>query len=155
MPAQVKLEFIKQHSWVRPKFFKVYHSEGDYIQYPIECISGNEPLWRHSWQQAGFAHGRFGYGSFGWAQGGLINGGFGFGRFGKGEFGYYNEVVQWTTHQKYSDGLHTFGIDLFNQYGQSGMFITEATILVISNPNPPKQLLFVEMTNGTLKLANY
>ncbi len=155
MPARVKLEFIKQHSWIKPKYFNVYHTEGSFLLYPLECISGDEPLWHHSWEQAGFAHGRFGYGSFGWAQGGTLNGGFGFGRFGRGEFGYYNEVMQWTTREEYSDGLHTFGIDLYNTYGQSGRSITETTILVISAPVQPRQLLFESMTNGTLELSNY
>ncbi len=155
MASYVKLEFIKQHRWVKPAYFNVYHSDGDYLRYPFECISGNEPLWQHRWEQAGFAYGRFGYGSFGWAQGGCVNGGFGYGRFGKGEFGYYNEVVQWTSAIKYSDGMHSFGIELYNEYGQSGTLIAETSILVISEPERPRQLLFKGMEGGKLVLESY
>ncbi len=152
MPARIKLEFVKRHSWVNPGYFNVYHSEGSHLQYPLECISGNEQLWNHSWERAGFGHGRFGYGSFGWGQGGVVNGGFGFGRFGSGEFGYYNEVAQWITPKEYSDGLHTFGVDLFSEYGLEGISIARVSILIISPPEPAHQILFKQMVGGVLEL---
>ncbi|MFA5864483.1 MAG: hypothetical protein WC975_07320 [Phycisphaerae bacterium] len=153
MSARVKISFVKRHGWKNPVSFEVYHSEGSYVRFPLEVVTGAPvPLWGHGWEQAGFGHGRFGTGSFGWGQGGLVSGGFGFGRFGAGEFGYFNDVVEWITPRTYKDGLHSFGTAILGGNGVPSSHIQDTQVLITSIPADPKGLIMDEMTAGIMTL---
>lgn len=153
MSARVKIAFVKQHSWHRPIGFQVDYNEGYY------CLGDNwltgrpVPLWRYSWEKAGFGHGRFGYASFGWAQGGVTSGGFGFGKFGSGEFGYYNEVVEWVAPGTYKDGQHCFDLVLNGANNEQGYTWETEVILIVSEPAQPRSLELAAMTAGQAQLS--
>ncbi len=154
MGSRILVEFVKQHSWKKPLGFKVYCEEGYYLYQPFKDISrGLVPLYDHSWEKAGFGFGRFGFGSFGWAQGGLIKGGFGYGKFGWGEFGYYNELVRWTSEDRFADGLYCVGVQLFGQTGIDSYYPVERRILIATPPDAPGLLRFKSMGSGKLTVA--
>lgn len=151
MSAKVKISFVKRHRWHRPLGFDVYHDEGAYALLDDQLNGEPIPLWRYSWEKAGFGHGRFGYGSFGWAQGGLTSGGFGFGKFGSGEFGYYNEIAEWTTPKAYRDGLHQFTLALWST-NRRVFESVPVKILIMSTPADPPSLELASMQAGQVNL---
>jgi hypothetical protein len=149
MSSQVKIKFVRLHRWGLPKGFSVFHSKGSSLGELPEQVNGAKiPLWPNEYEQAGFGHGPFGTGRFGWGLGQVDGGGFGSGLFGVGEFGYCNPVTEWTSPKKWTDGLHTFGVQLYKKSGPAGQPITETTIFIASTPEDPAAMKFLEMADG-------
>ncbi len=148
MSAKVKIKFVCMHRWGLPKGFSVFHSDGPELDFSAKQVNGAIiPLWQKEYEQAGFGHGPFGSGRFGWGLG-QSKSGFGTGLLGLGEFGYVNSVVEWTSLQKWADGLHTFGVRLNKKSGPVSLPITEATIFIASTPADPAAVKFLGMARG-------
>lgn len=145
--ATVTIRFIKRHAWGNARAFNVYHTDDVCLStYPNLVNAVPIRLWDSLGEPAGFGRGRFGVGAFGWAQGESADGGFGRGRFGLGDFGYYNPVAEWTSRQRFSEGVHTFGVRLVGTHGVAGALVAERCLLIRPRPAAPRAFTLTEMT---------
>ena len=148
MSAHVIVKLFKLHAWPWDSRFNVYHGQGQQVDYLSPLEGKALALWSFGGQKAGFGFGRFGYRSFGWGQGISLTGGFGQGYFGYGEFGYFNEVAAYQSSELFSDGMHSFGVKLFDAYGNSSVNGGQGQILIISTPEGPRNLKMILFAAG-------